>query len=382
MAGSSIGTIFTVTTWGESHGKAIGAVIDGCPAGLPLSEADIQPFLDRRRPGRDRYATQRSESDRVTILSGVFEGRTTGTPISLLIPNEDARSSDYGELAELYRPGHADYGYDCKYGVRDHRGGGRASGRETAARVAAGAVAIRLLAELGITVCAYTSAIGPVRISSVDPEERFRNPFCMPDAEAASRAAAFVEECMRRQDSAGGVITCVVNGMPPGAGSPVFDKLDAVLAKAVMSVGAVKGVEIGDGFASASAFGSTNNDPFLPPEDDTSASLQPSAVHTDRPPRIGKASNHAGGILGDISDGAAIVLRAAVKPTPSISAEQQTVTTSGKAAPVTIKGRHDPVIVPRAVVVVEAMTALTIADALLTGLGSRLNAVKQIWGQP
>ena len=365
MSDSTTGKIFRVTTWGESHGPALGAVVDGCPAGLPLSEELIQPWLDRRKPGRMRYATARAESDRVEILSGVFEGRTTGTPISLMIRSHDQHSGDYGNIAFTYRPGHADYTYDQKYGFRDYRGGGRSSGRETAGRVAAGAVAALLLRELGITLCSYTRSIGPVEISRFDSEEIMNNPLYMPDAEAAARAAAWLDDCMQSQDSSGGVAECIVHGMPAGAGNPVFGKLDAELARAVMSIGAVKAVEIGDGLAAASATGSANNDPFVP---------------GDAPGSVRKRTNHAGGILGGISDGSDIILRAAIKPTPSIARPQQTVTQKGEPAELVIKGRHDPVIVPRAVVVVEAMTAITLADALLSGMSSRLENVIRVWG--
>lgn len=363
MSGSIFGRQFRISTWGESHGKALGVVIDGCPAGLALSEEDIQKYLDRRRPGSSRYTTQRSESDRAEILSGVFEGYTTGTPVSIMIRNTDHHSGDYSELANLYRPGHADYGYDAKYGLRDHRGGGRSSGRETAARVAAGAVAAKILRELGIRVQAYTSAIGPVQISSFDPEEISRNTLYMPDAAAAEQASQFLESCMENHDSAGGVITCIVSGLPAGIGEPVFDKLDACLAKAIFSIGAVKGLEIGDGFAAAASTGTRNNDAF---RSDSG--------------RIFKESNHAGGILGGISDGADLVIRAAVKPTPSVSSPQKTVTSSGENTSVCIKGRHDPVIVPRAVVVVECMTAITVLDAMLCGMTSRMDYLEKIWG--
>ena len=362
MSGSILGRQFRISTWGESHGKAIGVVIDGCPAGLSLAEDDIQIYLDRRKPGTSRYATQRSEADRAEILSGVFEGRTTGTPISILIRNTDQHSKDYSELAGIYRPGHADFGYDAKYGFRDYRGGGRSSGRETAARVAGGAVAAKVLRELGITVQAYTSAIGPVQAASFDPDEISRNRLCMPDAAAAEEAARFLDSCIENQDSAGGVITCLVSGLPAGIGEPVFDKLDADLGKALLSIGAVKGIEIGDGFAAAAARGSQNNDAFYNKSGKTS-----------------KKTNHAGGILGGITDGSDVIIRAAFKPTPSISAAQQTVTSSGEDTTLCIKGRHDPVIVPRAVVVVECMTAITVLDALLCGMGSRMEYLKKIW---
>ncbi len=364
MAGSTVGTIFKVTTWGESHGKGVGVVVDGCPAGLTLSEELIQPYLDRRKPGQSRFTTKRAESDTVEILSGVFEGKTTGTPISMVVFNRDQHSKDYSNIAELYRPGHADYGFDAKYGFRDYRGGGRSSGRETIARVAAGAVAALLLQELGIRVQAYTRSIGPVEIKDFDPEEIRNNRLYMPDAAAAEQAAAWLDQCMEEKDSAGGVVECVVTGMPVGAGEPVFDKLDARLGQALFSVGAVKGVEIGDGFRAAGARGSENNDAFS----------------TDEKGQITKLTNHAGGILGGISDGSEIVIRAAFKPTPSIASLQKTVNRAGEAVDLEIHGRHDPVIVPRAVVVVEAMTAITLADALLTGMSSRLDSVKKVWG--
>lgn len=370
MAGSSFGTIFRITTWGESHGPALGVVVDGCPAGLALDASDIQTYLDRRRPGQSRYTTQRSESDAVEILSGVFDGITTGTPISLLIRNADQHSRDYRALEHVYRPGHADYGYDAKYGIRDHRGGGRSSGRETIGRVAAGAIAAKLLSELGIRICAYTEAIGPVTIQSYDELESTRNPLCMPDAAAAEQAGAFLETCMAEQDSAGGIIACRATGVPAGLGDPVFEKLDANLAKAILSVGAVKGVEIGDGFAAARAKGSENNDVLLPSGN--------SGPGTSAPP-VTKETNHAGGITGGITDGADLFLRAAIKPTPSIAQTQRSVTSDGTPTELSIRGRHDPVIVPRAVVVIECMTALVLADALLCGTGARLDHLRRIW---
>lgn len=365
MAGSTYGTLFRITTWGESHGKGIGVVIDGCPAGLPLDKGDIQRFLDRRRPGQHRYSTQRREADRVEILSGVFEGRTTGTPISLTVWNTDQHSSDYSELASCYRPGHADYTFDAKYGFRDYRGGGRSSGRETIGRVAAGAVAAKLLERLGITLCAYTRSIGPVSIGSFDESAIFGNALYMPDPEAAARASDYLEQCLANHDSSGGSVECVVRGMPAGAGEPVFDKLDASLSKALMSIGAVKAIEIGDGIQAARALGSENNDAFC----------------IDESGRILKKTNHAGGILGGISDGSDILLRAHIKPTPSIYRTQQTVTADGREIALNIKGRHDPIIVPRAVVVVESMTAVTLADALLCGMSARMEYVEKIWGR-
>lgn len=362
MAGSSFGTIFRITTWGESHGKGLGVVIDGCPAGIPLSESDIQPYLDRRKPGQTRYATMRNESDSAEILSGTFEGKTTGTPISILIRNTDQKSKDYGNIAACYRPGHADFTFDAKYGFRDYRGGGRSSGRETAGRVAAGAVAASLLKQLGITCTAYTKSIGPIEISSFDPEAIAQNPLCMPDLSAATQAGQYLESCMQNSDSCGGIIECVLNGIPAGLGDPVFEKLDANLAKAILSIGAVKGFEIGSGFAAARAKGSENNDSFF-------------ASGTS----ICKRSNHAGGVLGGISDGSPILFRAAIKPTPSIAMPQNTVNTSGEDTVIAIHGRHDPVIVPRAVVVVETMAMLAAADALLLNMSAKIDAVRNFY---
>ena len=364
MAGSTYGRLFQITTWGESHGRALGVVIDGVPAGLPLCETDIQIFLNRRKPGQTKFATPRKEADEVEILSGVFEGKTTGTPISLIVHNTSQRSADYSEIASYYRPGHADYTYDAKYGFRDYRGGGRSSGRETIGRVAAGAIASKLLHSLGISLTAYARSIGPVSVdqSRFDLEAARSTLTCMPDYEASKQAEAYLADCMADHDSAGGVIECRITGCPAGIGDPVFEKLDACLSKAIMSIGAVKAVEIGDGIQAALSKGSENNDPFLP--------------GTDGPI---KASNHAGGILGGISDGSEIVLRAYIKPTPSIFKTQQTVNKDGNAIEISIKGRHDPVIVPRAVVVVESMAAITLADALLCNAGARLEYLQKIY---
>lgn len=364
MAGSSYGNQFRITTWGESHGAGIGVVVDGCPAGLRLCEEDIQKYLDRRKPGTSAYTTQRSESDKVHIMSGIFEGKTTGTPVSMIIYNEDHHSADYSDIAEYYRPGHADYTFDAKYGFRDYRGGGRSSGRETAARVAAGAVAVRILDELGINVCAYSKSIGGIEISrdGFDIAERDRNPFAVPDRTAAENIRKLVDEAVRDTDSLGGVIECVVSGVPAGVGETVFDKLDASISKAVMSIGAVKGVEIGDGIAAAASRGSVNNDEF-----------------TVQDGRIIKKTNHSGGILGGMSDGSNIIFRAAFKPTPSIAAVQNTVNRNGEDISISIKGRHDPLIVPRAVVVVEAMTACTLVDLLLANMSSRMDNLKKVY---
>lgn len=365
MAGSTFGKHFTITTWGESHGKALGVVVDGCPAGLPLSEEDVQVYLNRRKPGQNRFATPRKEGDEVTILSGIFEGKTTGTPISLMVPNTSQISKDYSEIASYYRPGHADYTFDEKYGFRDYRGGGRSSGRETIGRVAAGAIAAKILKEMGIEVCAYTRSIGPVSIdmNRFEKEAILETPTAMPDREADEQAQAYLEACLQDQNSSGGVVECTVTGLPAGIGEPVFDKLDARLAQAVMSIGAVKAVEIGDGILASTARGSENNDSFFLASDGS----------------VSKKTNHAGGILGGISDGDLVILRAHIKPTPSIFKEQETVNKNSEEIEIKIRGRHDPVIVPRAVVVVECMTALTVLDLLLSNMTSRLDKIKDFY---
>lgn len=361
MSGSVFGKVFTISTWGESHGKALGVVIDGCPAGIPLSEKDIQIDLDRRKPGSHLYSTQRKEKDTIQILSGVFEGMSTGTPISLLVWNEDHHSADYSEIAEYFRPGHADYTFQKKYGFRDYRGGGRSSGRETLARVAAGAVAKKILTTLKIDICAYTKTIGNIEIdmNHFNRHEISKNKVCMPDEKAAEQAAAFLDQCIKEGDSAGGIVECVITGVPAGIGEPVFNKLEATLGQAIFSVGAVKGLEFGNGFAATKTTGSQNNDAF----------------YTDENGVISKTSNHAGGILGGISDGSPILFRAAFKPTPSISKGQQTVTKNGENISIHINGRHDPVIVPRAVVVVEAMAAVTLVDLLFQNMFSDMNHI-------
>ena len=365
MAGSIFGKQFCISTWGESHGKGVGVVIDGCPAGLSLNEEDIQKYLDRRRPGQSQYTTSRSEGDKAEILSGVFEGKTTGTPISILVANTSQRSQDYSEIASYYRPGHADYTFDQKYGFRDYRGGGRSSGRETIGRVAAGAVASKLLSEIGVSLSAYTRSIGPAEIDydRFDAHEIRRNPFYMPDSQAAEQAGIYVKECMREKDSVGGVVECVVRGLPAGLGDPCFDKLDADLAKAILSIGAVKGFEIGSGMAAARSNGLENNDAYA----------------VDAQGNLIKKTNHSGGITGGISDGAPIVFRAAFKPTPSIAALQETVNRQGEPIEIRIKGRHDPIIVPRAVVVVESMAALVILDALLASMTTRMDRIKNFF---
>ncbi len=364
MAGSTFGEIFKISTWGESHGKGVGVVIDGCPAGLALSEEDIQPYLNRRKPGQSKFTTKRQEGDIVEILSGVFEGKTTGTPISLVVMNQDQRSRDYSAISNIYRPGHADYTFDMKYGIRDYRGGGRSSGRETIARVAAGAVAAKILKELGVEVTAYTKSIGPIEINpeKTDMSIRDNNPVYMPDVDAAVRAQKFLEEKMEQLDSSGGVVECIVTGMPAGVGDTVFEKLNARLAHAITSIGAVKGFEIGDGFDAAQSVGSVNNDDF-----------------TNENGKVIKKTNHAGGILGGMSDGSDIIFRAAFKPTPSIAQTQETVTIDGENTQINIKGRHDPIIVPRAVVVVESMAAITILDSMMINMTSRVDSLKKFY---
>lgn len=364
MSGSIFGKNFTITTWGESHGKGLGVVIDGCPSGISLTEEDIQKDMDRRKPGSNAYGTKRSEGDKIHIMSGVFEGKTTGTPISLMVFNEDQRSRDYSQIAECYRPGHADYTFDKKYGFRDYRGGGRSSGRETLSRVAAGAVAKKILEELGIKVVSYTVSIGNISIDreKFDFDEISKNPLFMPDKDAAEKASIFLNKCMSEENSAGGIIETVVYGIPEGIGEPVFDKLDANLGKAMFSIGAVKGVEIGSGFNASKSTGFENNDFF-----------------EYNNGKVSKLSNNAGGILGGMSDGSEIVIRTAFKPTPSIHKTQKTVNKNNENIDINIKGRHDPVIVPRAVVVTEAMAAITIVDLLFANMFSKIENIKYLY---
>ena len=380
MAGSQYGKIFHISTFGESHGKALGVVVDGCPAGLSLSEEDIQEMLERRRPGKNLKMTQRKEGDKVEILSGVFEGKTTGTPIAMVVWNEDQRSKDYGEIAHAFRPGHGDYGFFAKYGFRDYRGGGRSSGRETIARVAAGAIAKKMLLELGVSVRAKVIELAGISLTE--------------NREKAELLAEQKILSLREQgDSAGGVVECLVEGLPAGIGEPVFDKLDASLAKAVMSIGAVKSVEIGDGIEVSKSLGSENNDAFFLMEEkdyeseekERDAAGKDSCSHsllegtTSFEGKLKKGSNHSGGILGGMSDGSTIRIRAGFKPTPSISKPQQTVNEAGEEITIAIKGRHDPTVVERANVVVEAMTALTVLDAMLENLSARLDYVKRAY---
>ncbi len=344
MSGNTTGTLFRVTTWGESHGKATGVVVDGCPPNIPLSESDIQEELDRRKPGGHAASSPRREEDVAEILSGTFEGKTTGTPISIIIGNSDARSGDYSRIQDLFRPGHGDFTYFKKYGIRDYRGGGRASGRETAARVAAGAIAKKILAGEGIKTIAYTLELGGVRIETISMNDIERNRLLCPDIKAAGAMEKMLEKARIKGDSLGGIVEIIVSGCPPGLGEPVFDKIDADLAKALMSIGTVKGVEIGAGFKVAGMTGSECNDPIT---------------------REGFATNNAGGILAGITNGENIVMRVACKPIASIEKTQQTVDIHGESTTLSVTGRHDVSVIPRIIPVCEAMTAIVIADHLL-----------------
>ena len=356
MAGNTFGQLFRITTWGESHGKGIGVVIDGCPAGLPLHERDIQKELERRRTGQSKVTTTRREPDQVRIMSGVFEGKTTGTPISLLVENEDADSSKYDLIKDLYRPGHADFTYDMKYGFRDYRGGGRSSARETVGRVAAGAIAKKILARHKVKVFAYTKQIGNLIAKKMDYKEIEKNIVRCPDKKVAEKMVAAILQVRKQGDSLGGVIEVIAQGVPAGWGEPVFDRLDADLAKALMCLPAVKGVEVGIGFEAARLKGSQCNDVFI-----------------SKGKKITTKTNNTGGILGGISNGNDIVLRMVVKPTSSINKVQDTVTTTGKKAKIRVEGRHDPCVAPRAVPMAETMVALVLVDHLLRNQTARLD---------
>lgn len=351
MSSDTFGEVLRVTTFGESHGAALGAVLDGVPAGIPIDVDFIRSELARRRPGQSNLTTRRNESDEPEVLSGVFEGVSTGTPLAILIRNSDFRSKDYSNIAGIFRPGHADYGYFAKYGIRDYRGGGRSSGRETAARVAAGAVAKLLLKDSGIRITAFTLSVGNVVASEFDEAEIEKNPVRCADARAAELMAEEIKKAMSERDSVGGVVECRIKNVPAGLGEPVFDKLDAVLAHAMMSIGGVKAIEFGDGFRAVLSRGSENN---------------------DQSDGCNYLSNHAGGICGGITNGNDIIFRIAVKPTPSIALKQHTFDVSGNAVECEIKGRHDPCLCPRIVPVVEAMTALVMADMVLRSGLSRL----------
>ena len=348
MSFNTFGRIFRFTTWGESHGPALGAIVDGCPPGLPLSEDDIQPFLDKRRPGTSKFTTQRQEPDAVRILSGVFEGRTTGTPISLMIENVDQRSKDYSEVAKANRPGHADYAYDAKYGFRDYRGGGRSSARETAARVAAGAVARGVVPE--VSILAYVVEIGGDAINrdNFEASQIDKNPFFCPDEAAAARWEILIDDARKAGSSLGAIIECVATGVPAGWGAPLYAKLDSELASAMMSINAVKAVEIGAGFDAARLRGEENADPMRP--------------GTNAPQFL---ANNAGGIAGGISTGQPVIVRVAFKPTSSIMTPVETITTQGEATDIVTKGRHDPCVGVRGTPVVAAMMALVLADQKL-----------------
>ncbi len=344
MSGNTTGTLFKVTTWGESHGKAIGVVVDGCPPNIPLSESDIQEELNRRRPGLSQASSPRKEKDMVEILSGIFEEKTTGTPISMLIKNRDAKSGDYDQIKNLFRPGHGDITYFKKYGIRDYRGGGRASGRETAARVAAGAIAGKVIDREGIEIIAYTRELGGIAAEQITLADIDRNSILCPDMEAAQKIEDRLEEAKKSGDSLGGIVEILVRGCPPGLGEPVFDKIDADLAKALMSIGTVKGVEIGAGFEAAKMSGSECNDPITPE---------------------GFETNNAGGILAGITNGDEIIIRVACKPISSIEKEQQTIDIHGRPATISIKGRHDVCVMPRIIPVCKAMVSIVLADHLL-----------------
>ena len=355
MSGSSFGKLFKITTWGESHGRGLGVVIEGCPAGLPIKESEIQLELNRRRTGQSKVTTTRKEGDQIQIMSGVFKGKTTGTPISLLVENEDADSSKYELIKDLYRPGHADYTYDMKYGFRDYRGGGRSSARETVGRVAAGAIAKKLLAREKIKIIGFTRQVGKHIAKNIDYREIENNIVRCPDNKIAEKMVNSIMRARKKGDSLGGVVEVIARGVPAGLGEPVFDRLDADLAKAVMSMPAVKGVEIGVGFQSAIMTGSECNDVFV---------MKNKKVMT--------ATNNAGGILGGISNGMDIVIRLVVKPTSSINKAQDTVTQQGKKAEIRVEGRHDPCVAPRAVPIAEAMVAITLIDHLYRAKSARL----------
>jgi chorismate synthase len=371
MAGNTFGTIFSVTTFGESHGEAIGCIIDCCPAGLPLSIDDIRTELARRKPGGGGASTTRQEADEPEILSGVFEGKTLGTPIAIIVRNQNQRSADYSEIKEVYRPGHADWCFDAKYGFRDYRGGGRSSARETIGRVAAGAVAKVFLKTFGISVQAWTQSIAGIEAPSFgEPsfniDEIERNSLRVPNKEAAEKIMLKIDEARLNGDSLGGTISCRTTGLPPGLGMPVFAKLDALLAGAILSIGACKGIEFGAGFDAAEMSGSQNNDTILRGE---------KSSRWDLPENVASASfqtNNAGGILGGISTGAPLEFKAAFKPIPSISKPQQTIDKNGGERTIEVKGRHDVCVCPRAVPVVEAMTALILADLILLARSDRV----------
>ncbi|QQO11072.1 chorismate synthase [Breznakiella homolactica] len=377
MAGNTFGTLFTATTFGESHGPALGCVVDGCPAGLPLDQEDIERELRRRRPGGGGAGTTRREADTPEILSGVYGGKTLGTPIAVLVRNTSQKSADYENLKDTYRPGHADWPWEAKYGFRDHRGGGRSSGRETLGRVAAGAVAKALLRQYNVSVFAWTSSAGGIHAPGpgdprFDRAEAENNPLRIPHGESAARAAEAIAALRESGDSAGGTVSCMIEGLSPGLGMPVFGKLDGLLAGAMLSIGAAKGIEFGAGFSAASGKGSDQNDGIVPPGTDGSV---PAAGGSGLPPDVPGAafiSNRAGGILGGLSTGAPVEFTVAFKPIPSISLPQKTITRGGAPADIAVGGRHDVCVCPRAVPVVEAMAALVLADLILISRSDRL----------
>ena len=356
MSGSSFGKIFKITTWGESHGEGVGVVVEGCPAGLPLKESDIQKDLDRRKTGQSKVTTTRKEGDIIQVMSGIFKGKTTGTPISMWVTNKDADSSKYELIKHLYRPGHADYTYDVKYGFRDYRGGGRSSARETVGRVAAGAIAKKLLARDKVAVTGFTRQIGHYSAETINFKQIEKNIVRCPDPKAAKKMVGAIMEARKKGDSLGGIIEVVAKGVPMGIGEPIFDRLDADLAKAVMSIPAVKGMEIGAGFQTATMMGSECNDTFV---------MKNKKVVTK--------TNNSGGILGGISNGMDIVVKLVVKPTSSINKAQETITQKGKKSEIRVEGRHDPCVAPRAVPIAEAMVALTLIDHLLRNKSVRLS---------
>ena len=364
MSGSIFGKMFRISTFGESHGNALGVVIDGCPSNIPISLEDIMKNMNRRKPGNGKVGTTRQEDDSIEILSGIFEGKTTGAPIALITYNKNQKSHDYSTIKSIYRPSHADYTFDQKYGFRDYRGGGRSSGRETLARVAAGAVAMKFLEGLGVSVSAYTRAIDNIIIPAdeIKLAERLENPVNMPNNAYAEKALEAISQARADKDSLGGVIECTVTGIKPGIGETVFDKLDAVLGHAIMGIGGVKAFEVGSGIEAAHMKGSTYNDAFCMKDG-----------------KVAKQTNHSGGILGGMSDGSDIFLRAHVKPTPSIAAMQHTITTDLEETTVEIHGRHDPVIVPRAVVVVESMVAIALTDLILCDLCADFNRIQKAY---
>ncbi|MEW6144750.1 MAG: chorismate synthase [Thermodesulfobacteriota bacterium] len=356
MPGNSFGQLFRITTWGESHGLALGVVIDGCPAGLEITSEEIQSELDRRRPGQSRITTQRKESDSVEILSGVFEGKTLGTPISLMVRNEDVISKSYEDIKDTYRPGHADYTYDAKYGIRDYRGGGRSSARETVGRVAAGAVAKKILNRNGIETFGFVRQVGRIVARKIDRDEIERNIVRCPDAEKAAEMIELIEKVRKEGDSVGGTVEVISRGLPPGLGSPVFNKLDADLAAALMSLGGIRGFEVGMGFEASRKKGSQVND----------------VMYKDKNGKLRFKTNNAGGLLGGITNGEDLVVRIAIKPTSSISKVQHTVDKYGNPKELRVKGRHDPCLCPRAVPIAEAMVNLVLADHLLISRAARI----------